>query len=102
MAGAVALGAASRLAVAELAAEGPRLARLRDALESGLRAAVPGLSVTGPARGRLPHILSAVFPGVEAQTLVMALDCEGIAVSPGAAFKNDCERILVSWLICVL
>lgn len=33
----------------------------------------------------VPHILSASFPGVDAQTLLMQLDMEGIAASSGSA-----------------
>ena len=34
---------------------------------------------------RLPSATSAVFPGAESETLVAALDLEGIAVSAGSA-----------------
>ena len=66
-----------------LAAEGARLAALRDRLEAGLLAAVPGARVNAAGGSRLPTAASVAFPGAEAETLVAALDLEGIAVSAG-------------------
>ncbi len=79
------LGEAARLARRRFAAEGARLATLRDRLESGLLAAVPGARVNAAGGSRLPTASSVVFPGVEAEILVVALDLEGIAVSAGSA-----------------
>jgi cysteine desulfurase len=81
----VGLGEAARLARLRLAGEGIRLAALRDRLEAGLLAAVPGLRINAAGGSRLPTATSAVFPGAEAETLVAALDLEGIAVSAGSA-----------------
>ena len=81
----VGLGEAARLARLRLAEEGVRLARLRDRLETGLVAAVPGARVNAAGGSRLPTAASVVFPGAEAETLVAALDLEGIAVSAGSA-----------------
>ena len=79
------LGEAARLARRRLAAEGARLAALRDRLETGLLAAVPLARVNAAGGARLPTASSVVFPGAEAETLVAALDLEGIAVSAGSA-----------------
>jgi len=84
----VGLGAAVRLAVGRLDAEAVRLAALRDRLETGLRAAIPRLTIHGASRPgtvRLPTATSAVFPGVPGEILLAALDLEGIAVSSGSA-----------------
>ena len=81
----VGLGEASRLAREHLAGEGARLATLRDRLEAGLLAAIPGARVNAAGGSRLPTATSVVFPGAEAETLVAALDLEGIAVSAGSA-----------------
>jgi cysteine desulfurase len=78
-------GEAARLARLRLGEEGVRLARLRDRLEAGLLAAVPGSFVNAAGGPRLPTATSVVFPGAEAETLVAALDLEGIAVSAGSA-----------------
>jgi cysteine desulfurase len=81
----VGLGKAARLAHERLDAEGRRIAALRDRLEAGLSAAVPGTRINAVSGTRLPTATSAVFPGAEAETLVAALDLEGIAVSAGSA-----------------
>jgi cysteine desulfurase len=81
----VGLGEAARLARRRLAAEGVRLAALRDRLEAGLLAAVPLARINAAGGSRLPTASSIVFPGADAETLVAALDLEGIAVSAGSA-----------------
>ena len=81
----VGLGAAIRLGSARLSAEASRLAGLRDRLEAGLLFRVPGARIHAASGSRLPTATSVVFPGTEAETLVAALDLEGIAVSAGSA-----------------
>jgi cysteine desulfurase len=85
VAGIVGLGAAIRLASARLSSEAARLAGLRDRLEAGLVASVPDVRIHTANGPRLPTATSAVFPGTEAETLVAALDLDGIAVSAGSA-----------------
>jgi cysteine desulfurase len=65
--------------------EAPRLQRLRDRLIEGILASVPDARVSGHPQDRLPHHASFVFKGVDGETLLMALDVEGIAVSTGSA-----------------
>ena len=82
----VGLGEAARLARPRSSpTEGARLAGLRDRLEAGLLAAVPDSFLNAAAGARLPTATSVAFPGAEAETLVAALDLEGIAVSAGSA-----------------
>ena len=83
----VGLGEAARVTTQRLEAETARISALRDRFEAGLLAAIPGLRVNGgrPGVRRLPTATSAVFPGVEAETLLVALDLEGIAASSGSA-----------------
>lgn len=85
VAGAVALGRAAELAVAELDEHRVRLERLRDTLVERLRALLPDLVVNGEGGPRAPHILSLAIPGTESQALLMHLDMNGIAVSGGSA-----------------
>ena len=85
VAGIVGLGAAIRLASARLSSEAARLASLRDRLEAGLLARVPGARIHAASGSRLPTATSALFPGTEAETLLAALDLDGIAVSAGSA-----------------
>ncbi len=83
--GAVAFGAASRLAAAEQAAEAVRLAGLRDELLARLRAAIPDLVVHAESGPRAPHILSIAIPGAENEAMLMHLDMQGVAASGGSA-----------------
>jgi cysteine desulfurase len=82
------LGVAARLAREKLAVEGPRLAHLRDRLERGLLACVPGSAVNGGPGPRVPNTTNISFEDVEAESLLIALDLEGVAVSTGSACSS--------------
>jgi cysteine desulfurase len=82
------LGVASRLARKKLATEGPRLAALRDRLERGILLSVPGTVVNGTLTPRVPNTTNISFDGVEAESLLIALDLEGFAVSTGSACSS--------------
>jgi len=81
------LGVAAERARAKLA-EMPRVAALRDALEAGILAAVPGTHVNGRREARVANTANIGFEGVEAESLVIAYDLEGIAVSTGSACSS--------------
>ncbi len=66
-------------------AERARVAALRDALQAALLQCTPELRVTAQDAPRLPNTLHATFPGARGDTMVMALDLRGIAVSAGSA-----------------
>jgi cysteine desulfurase len=83
VAGIVGLGRAAALAAERLAREGPRLASLRDDLERRLLE-IPGARINGTGP-RVPNTCNVSFEGVEAESLLMALDLAGVAVSTGAA-----------------
>lgn len=85
VAGAVATAAALKYVASRREEETARLQRLRDRLIEGILATVPDARVSGHPQDRLPHHASFVFKGVDGETLLMALDVEGIAVSTGSA-----------------
>jgi cysteine desulfurase len=82
------LGVAARLAVDKLATEGTRLGALRDRLEAGILGTVPGTAVNGTPSMRVPNTSNISFDRVEAESLLIALDLEGIAVSTGSACSS--------------
>jgi cysteine desulfurase len=84
----VGMGVAARLAQAKLNAEGMRVGRLRDRLEEEILRTVPGTMVNGTRSPRVPNTTNISFERVEAESLLIALDLEGIAVSTGSACSS--------------
>jgi cysteine desulfurase len=82
------LGAAAAVARAKLAADAPRLGALRDRLEAGVLKGVPGTAVNGAREPRVANTTNISFDGVEAESLLIALDLAGIAVSTGSACSS--------------
>ncbi len=85
---AVALATAAELAVAEREEESTRLAALRDRLQAMLEARIPDLVVHARGAPRAPHILNVSVPGTESESMLMALDLQGIACSGGSACQT--------------
>jgi cysteine desulfurase len=81
-------GAAARVAMAQLTSEPARLAGLRDALADQVIRAAPEAVIFGANVDRLTNTLCFALPGVVAETLVIALDLAGVAVSSGAACSS--------------
>ena len=65
--------------------ESTREAGLRNLLCSGISAAVPGLQQNGGSTNRLGNTLNLSFPGLDSETMLMALDLEGLCASSGSA-----------------
>ncbi len=84
----VGLGVAAQLAVGKLKYEAPRLAALRDRLEQTIVSRIPGTAVNGAREPRVPNTTNISFEGIEAESLLIALDLEGIAVSTGSACSS--------------
>jgi len=84
----VGMGVAARLATQKLESEGRRVAALRDRLEQGVLSRVSGTVVNGDLHRRVPNTTNISFDRVEAESLLIALDLEGIAVSTGSACSS--------------
>jgi cysteine desulfurase len=84
----VGLGVAARLARAKLDAAAASIAQLRDRLEHGVLTGVPGTAVNGDRDRRVPNTTNISFDGLEAESLLIALDLEGVAVSTGSACSS--------------
>ena len=83
--GAVAFGAAAEAAMNAMSAESERIGSLATSLLERLREAIPGLRLNGPLVGRLPNTINLTFPGVLGESMLIALDLEGVEVSMGSA-----------------
>ncbi len=84
----VGLGVAADVARAKLATEPSRLASLRDRLEQGILQRIIGTTRNGAQAPRVPNTTNIGFDHVEAESLLIALDLEGIAVSTGSACSS--------------
>ena len=84
VAGIVGLGAALERAEERRAEIEPRLRALRDRLEAAARE-IPGAHVAGAEVSRVCNTLNVAFEGCDGETLLAALDLEGISVSTGSA-----------------
>jgi cysteine desulfurase len=87
--GIVALGKATELAKVGLERGDDRtLAALRDKLEHGILAEVEDAGVNGQGAPRVPNTTNIHFDHIEAESLVIALDLKGLAVSTGSACSS--------------
>lgn len=85
---AVALATAAELTLAEHEREAARLAALRDRLEAAILAKLPDAVVHGRGAVRAPHVLNVSIPGTDSESMLMALDLQGIACSGGSACQS--------------
>ncbi len=87
VAGLAAMGAAADYARQSMAEIAPRVAALRDRLERGVLEKVPGTTVNGTG-ARVPNTTNISIDRVESESLLIALDLEGVAVSSGSACSS--------------
>lgn len=86
VAAAIGLAKAAELANAERETETARLSKLRSRLEAGIRERVPDAVIHGAkAPRRAPHIVNVSVPGTDSESMLMALDLQGIGCSAGSA-----------------
>ncbi|MFZ0608855.1 MAG: aminotransferase class V-fold PLP-dependent enzyme, partial [Xanthobacteraceae bacterium] len=88
VAGIAAFGAAAAAARDLREIDARRMLGLRTHLEAGLRDVLPTAVIFGAEAERLPNTTLFAGPGMKAETVVIAFDLEGIAVSSGAACSS--------------
>jgi len=88
VAGIVGMGVAARSASGKMGDEDRRLSALRDRLETGILRSVPGTAVNGSTEARVPNTTNISFDRIEAESLLIALDLQGVAVSTGSACSS--------------
>lgn len=81
----VGFGKAAEMARAQLDARMTRMRVLRDYLERQVNSLVSNVAVNGDKDRRVPNISNMSFGGVDGESLLIALDLKGIAVSTGSA-----------------
>lgn len=81
------MGKAAELAMQRLRAGGD-VEDLRDRLEERIRSLIPEARLNGDRVSRLPNTLNLTLPGLRGESLVIALDRHGIALSSGSACKS--------------
>jgi cysteine desulfurase len=84
----VGMGKAAELARKHLAEDALRIAALRDRFETSLCEAISGIRVNGDSERRVANTTNITFPGASGESLVIALDLQGIACATGAACSS--------------
>jgi cysteine desulfurase len=69
-----------------------RLAELRDRFEAELLGIAPDTLIFGRRASRLPNTSNFAIPGLSAETALIALDLDGVAVSSGSACSSGKVR----------
>ena len=85
MPGIVGMGKAAELVAGNLPGISQKLADLRDHFERTLIESVPGVTVLGGGRPRLPNTCAVLINGVEAEALIARMDLEDVYFSSGSA-----------------
>ncbi len=88
VAGIVGLAKALELACTEMPEVSSKLKELRDRLENGLKQRIKDVQVNGHPEKRLSNMLNMIFKFVEGESMLLALDMKGIAVSTGSACSS--------------
>jgi len=83
----VGLGKAAELAINNLQ-DAERIKALRDKLEEGIKGLVPYAVLNGHPLNRLPNTLNLTLPELRGESVVIAMDQQGIALSSGSACKS--------------
>jgi len=88
VAGIVGFGKAAELASASLEHNTTRISALRDDLERGLLQRVPQSRINAATAPRTPNTTNILFPGVDGEALLIALDLKGLSCSTGSACSS--------------
>src|ERR1700746_6222 len=92
VAGIVGLGKAAEIARRSLANDAKRLGGVRDQISPRLSNPVAHARINGAGAVRTPNTANLVFPGVEGEALLIALDLKGLACSTGAACSSGAVK----------
>jgi cysteine desulfurase len=85
IAGIVGLAKALEIAVDRREADHESMSRLAVYFVSSITRAIPEAVINSPLENRVPPTINVSFPGFAGESIILALDMEGIAVSSGSA-----------------
>ena len=89
VAGIIGFGKACEMAIERVSTlEVSRVAELKDYFYNKVYEMIPGTQLFGDMQNSLPNTLNLGFAGVEGDTLLIAMDIEGVAVSTGSACSS--------------
>ena len=89
VAGIIGFGKACEMAIERVSTlEVSRVAELKDYFYNKVCEMIPGTELFGDMQNSLPNTLNLGFAGVEGDTLLIAMDMEGVAVSTGSACSS--------------
>jgi len=87
--GIVALGRAAEVAIQGFeSGDDKKMSAMRDRLQQGVLAQVEDAGVNGDGSARVPNTSNIYFDHIEGESMVIALDLKGLAVSTGAACSS--------------
>jgi len=89
VAGIIGFGKACEMAIERVSTlEVSRVAELKDYFYNKVYEMIPSTQLFGDMQNSLPNTLNLGFAGVEGDTLLIAMDIEGVAVSTGSACSS--------------
>ena len=89
VAGIIGFGKACEMAIERVSTlEVSRVAELKDYFYNKVYEMIPSTQLFGDMQNSLPNTLNLGFAGVEGDTLLIAMDMEGVAVSTGSACSS--------------
>jgi cysteine desulfurase len=86
--GIVGLGRAAELIRTSYDERAAHVRELRDHLEGRIMSRIPDVRINGDAERRVPGVSNLSFQGVDGESLLIALDLKGVAVSTGSACSS--------------
>ncbi|MEJ2664468.1 MAG: aminotransferase class V-fold PLP-dependent enzyme [Spirochaetia bacterium] len=86
--GIIGMGSAVELIKAEMQEIEERLLRLKQRLRSGITERIPDITINGHPEDSLANTLNVSFHGAEGEAILLYMDLQGMALSPGSACSS--------------
>jgi cysteine desulfurase len=91
--GIVGFGEAARVLMERGKKDRERIEKLAAALRNGIAEKIPKVRFNGHPKNRVENTVNVVFPGLEAEAILLALATKGISVSTGSACTEESEEV---------